>query len=842
MASIIMNNFQGINYREENLGKGVSPNALNVDTSKGLISKRLGYSSLFDSMGSYPTRGIVTHLDDYLYFEGDGDIYRASGETTTESDDFSGGTKDTVSSYDGKLYLFPENRDPNFYDWDEYEYDPDDQLWSMSGVTDIGSDFVGIYAHCGGSIEYHYYGKGIKRTFDFTNIDSLQFDWAITEEYKHWKTEIEIDETTVFSRDYDDSENRSDSGETIDCSSFSGEQEVTIYVAAEYYEAYGGHPYSGHVQFSISDFRIQYGSPFGVSGSYIKKFDLTDTPVLSTLTYETSTYSDGNISALYSISDDDSTYSGYSYISSGDKLNNARYVKIKLVFEYNPGKPIHLLYVESLEILHSLAYSPTKIKTGQAGKLRGVGAGNYVYMTAGGRPFKDDGTTKTDLGVEAPTSAPTLAEGEDGTPSGTYKGLVTYVNADGVESDRSPESSELTVSSKEIDWDDIPTGGSDVVSRRLYRTVDGGDVYYLITEIEDNTTTSYTDDYTDSEIQNSDYIAPDQGTNGVPPDSTIVWLHGNHMFYVSSDDQRRVYFSKVYGTDPDAPYAAYEQVPDNYYYEFPYPATGIRTFAGYMIVTGKYFTALVSGSIFGGTDDDTTIKILDDFGAETHEGMATAEGQNGKILALFTRHGISYLSTGQYDTDLARGPLSYSISPKIRNGDTDDAFLFYFQDFLYAGFTNSTGERVLYRSWDGPWDLEVFSMAEFHGGIVGAGWDTVCVNTLFEGHSDDGEPIDMLYDIRFSGQGENIVIGKIFVYANNDSSSDSLDFYIQGDSDIKTFNIGSDWSEPNSSLIGTQKEKMRALGHLRVQGDRFGIRFRDLSTKHVALKKIVLYY
>jgi len=836
-----LTDFRGVNYREENLAQSVSPGADNVDTSRGLVAKRKGYSQLFGSLGAYPTRGVVTHLDSLAYFEGNGSIYRASGTALESVDDFSAGTKDVVQLVDGDLYLFPPNgQKPNFLEYNDVPYSGGE--WSSI----VSKSVDGVVINTRGFVGVDGYDIQSSKNVDFTNIDEIVFDYVTVDTSQQsgfYVCQIIIGGTTVWN--ISGSDDLTVVGETVNCSSLTGELSVTIRAKGDE----GSGDDVGGVNWTVTNFRFNYPTTItGQEGYYEKVFDLTAAPVFAKLVFDTSALVGGSISASYKTSADNDSYSGTKYATSGQDIDLARYVKVTVDFSYTNQYPIDLIFLDSLKISYSLSYTPVSIQTSQDGKLRGIGVGNFVYMTAGEQPFKDDGTLASVLGIAAPPEAPTLSDSSvAGLPTGIYKGIFTLVNVDGVESDGSLVSTQVTVSSEKITWT-VPVGGTDCVARRLYRTIAGGSVYYLVTEIEDNTTTTYTDNNTDLEIQNSSNIAPDANTNLVPPDSTIIAEHGNHLWFVPSSNEKRLYFSRVFGSDSSAPYAAFEQVPTDYYYEFPHSITGIKSFAGHLIVTGNYFTTIIVGTIFGGTLDNTIIKKIDNMGAVTHEAMALAEGTNGKLLAMMTKHGISYLTTGQYETDLGRAPLSQPISPKLKDAVLTDAFLFYFRDFLYAGFTNSSGIRVIYRfdffrsTWDGPWDIPLFSMEEFNKGIIGADNEVVQLHTMFNADTDNGTNIAMVYNLRFASSGENVTLGKSYIVANNDTVPTSLAIALQGDSDIRAWNIGSGWSEPNVSLIGMQKEMLRALGSLNMQGDRFGVQLSDASENSITIKKIVISY
>ncbi|MEW6214099.1 MAG: hypothetical protein AB1478_02675 [Nitrospirota bacterium] len=116
-------------------------------------------------------------------------------------------------------------------------------------------------------------------------------------------------------------------------------------------------------------------------------------------------------------------------------------------------------------------------------------------------PKRWNGTSFTKWGIAAPGTAPTLAEGSAGNLSGTYQYKITFLNAEGTESANSPASSKITVSSKIIELSAIPTStDGQVTKRRVYRF--GGTLtdYYLINAINDNTTTTYSDNTIDTDV------------------------------------------------------------------------------------------------------------------------------------------------------------------------------------------------------------------------------------------------------------------------------------------------------------------------------------------------------
>ncbi len=82
--------------------------------------------------------------------------------------------------------------------------------------------------------------------------------------------------------------------------------------------------------------------------------------------------------------------------------------------------------------------------------------------------------------------------------TGNYKLVVCYVKDIGegmyIESQPSPAVGPVSVNNGWLKWTNIPVSTDpDVVKRTLYRTVSNGEIFYYLTTIDDNTTTTYED-------------------------------------------------------------------------------------------------------------------------------------------------------------------------------------------------------------------------------------------------------------------------------------------------------------------------------------------------------------
>jgi len=152
-------------------------------------------------------------------------------------------------------------------------------------------------------------------------------------------------------------------------------------------------------------------------------------------------------------------------------------------------------------------------------------------------------------GVKNPSIGPALTAGALGNPNGTYQCYVTFYigfpNDRWVETGPSPVS-EITVTSDIIEWSGIPisnyVGDYLIIHRKLYRTVSG--VAYLVTELTNNSVSTYSDDVTDATLQLSpllgtaNYTTPPTGQNVID-----IAIYLQRVFLIKDN---RLYWSEPY--------------------------------------------------------------------------------------------------------------------------------------------------------------------------------------------------------------------------------------------------------------------------------------------------------
>lgn len=120
-------------------------------------------------------------------------------------------------------------------------------------------------------------------------------------------------------------------------------------------------------------------------------------------------------------------------------------------------------------------------------------SGSTFTLTFGGH---------TTNNIPTPPSAPTVVAGAAGNPNGAYYYAVTFLTASG-ETEPSAPSAQIALTNVQGTVT-IPTGPSVTTKRRIYRTLAAGAItgpYYLLTTINDNTTTSYADNSSDATIK-----------------------------------------------------------------------------------------------------------------------------------------------------------------------------------------------------------------------------------------------------------------------------------------------------------------------------------------------------
>jgi hypothetical protein len=136
----------------------------------------------------------------------------------------------------------------------------------------------------------------------------------------------------------------------------------------------------------------------------------------------------------------------------------------------------------------------------------------------------------------------TVASTAAGPLTGDYRYKVTVVNSALVESDVSPATATFAAAGASLTVGSIPTFAASygVASRRIYRTVAGGSAFLRLTEIADNTTTTFVDSVADGSLG---VTAPTD--NGVPPKYSTIVYHQYRLFMNDPTNPNFVWYSNL---------------------------------------------------------------------------------------------------------------------------------------------------------------------------------------------------------------------------------------------------------------------------------------------------------
>lgn len=216
------------------------------------------------------------------------------------------------------------------------------------------------------------------------------------------------------------------------------------------------------------------------------------------------------------------------------------------MFTYDPrsGNPQELVWYNG-KVYKEIDGALIEILSGLTkGRVSAVQLNDQLFFINGTDKKRYDGTNFFPWGVAAPTTGPSVAAGTSGQLTGTYYYKVIFEDSKGGKSNPSPASANINLSNQQCILTNIPIGatGTDVVKRHIYRTMaNQTDYYYYLTTLNDNTTTTYTDNMADTSlgtrIETNNNVCP-QGS------FCITW---NQRILVSgiANNPQQVYPSKI---------------------------------------------------------------------------------------------------------------------------------------------------------------------------------------------------------------------------------------------------------------------------------------------------------
>jgi hypothetical protein len=174
-------------------------------------------------------------------------------------------------------------------------------------------------------------------------------------------------------------------------------------------------------------------------------------------------------------------------------------------------------------------------------------------------------------GLTAPTGAPVLGTGAGTGLTGIYKGVYTYINVNGNESNPSPLGTSATLANQSLAWTGIAVGPAGTTKRKVYRTVANGGIYLYLTTINDNTTTTYADSTIDAGLGTEVEI-----DNDAPPTNIAgMCVAGARLYLLDGSDRLTIWACKI---DPDTSLPNWEAFPSSLCSKIPIgePADGVQ--------------------------------------------------------------------------------------------------------------------------------------------------------------------------------------------------------------------------------------------------------------------------
>ena len=161
---------------------------------------------------------------------------------------------------------------------------------------------------------------------------------------------------------------------------------------------------------------------------------------------------------------------------------------------------------------------------------------DYIFFSDGANiPGKWNGSEFTRMSVYPPTESMAVSNAATGNVlTGDYQYKVLFVNSNLVESDVGDATGTFTFASQNGLITSIPVAHQSfgVNSRRLYRTVASGTVFFRLATIADNTTTSYEDAIVDADLG-----AEAPSDNGViSTGAEALLFHQGRIFYIDRNE------------------------------------------------------------------------------------------------------------------------------------------------------------------------------------------------------------------------------------------------------------------------------------------------------------------
>lgn len=187
------------------------------------------------------------------------------------------------------------------------------------------------------------------------------------------------------------------------------------------------------------------------------------------------------------------------------------------------------------------------IATGLSGQPFGIAAMNgFAWIIDRNVQGRSDGTTFTTNVPAAPASPTAAYIGADDPNglSGTYVYYMTFVTSIG-ETNPGPASVEVSPNGQDVSLDSIPISSDPtVIGRSIYRVGGVLGQAYLVATINDNTTTTFTDNVSDTAVA-AEGVTLEFDHDPPPPAAAVVGPYfGRLLAFSTSDHPNRMWWTK----------------------------------------------------------------------------------------------------------------------------------------------------------------------------------------------------------------------------------------------------------------------------------------------------------
>jgi len=224
--------------------------------------------------------------------------------------------------------------------------------------------------------------------------------------------------------------------------------------------------------------------------------------------------------------------------------------------------------------------------------------GYYCFMANGYNDnLKIFENTVNRVGIEAPSSAPTISVGLLTGLTGTYKYKYAYKRTfDNFVSNASDETDLIEVTNQSVSVEVKASNDHQVDAIVIYRTLDTADpnntstIFYRVTELP-NEDGRFEDDINDNDLEN----VLSESDNTPPPKAKFIILHKDRMIYANCPDEQDggslFLFSKV-GQPEACPSSNYQYVDRSDGNEI----TGLGSLPDYLVVFKRNKIAVMEGN------------------------------------------------------------------------------------------------------------------------------------------------------------------------------------------------------------------------------------------------------